>query len=532
MTPKRSSFSFCQMFVLKVFFFLPPFLIFLVTNSLAQPKTVTLLYTNDVESVYEPVAAFWRQDIAYIGGLPYLAGLINQVRQEEPQSFLFDAGDIFTGALSAVTAGVLPFDLYNSMGYDAMALGNHEFEYGWEKLAYVKQRAHFPVLNCNIFYQNTNINFSQAYAIVEKGNVKVGLIGVMGLEAFKNTINPAHRAGLEIRDPYPIVQGIVDNIREEVDLVVLLTHQNKSAPMQTDKEADPEVQRGFDEDYALAGSIKGVDVIIGGHSDNGLWQPVKHPQTGTLICLTFGQGKYLGYLNLTLNEETGVILNEGKLMPVEPARLTPDARVWQLIQQAREKHPQLTEVIGNTEKPAWRKYYRESSLGNLLADILREASKADIAIMNSGSIRADLNAGEITMEEMINIYPFIGKFHVVKITGQALQELLEYSYQLTYGLVQVSGLTTRYNSQLPAGRRLVEARVNNQLVDPARKYTVACSAFLANGGDGFGMLQQGHVISKSSNRMIDYFINYIRANNQLAVPPTGRQIDLARKKDN
>ena len=79
---------------------------------------------------------------------------------------------------------------------------------------------------------------------------------------------------------------------------MVLTHQNRTAPMQTDKEADPEVQRGFDEDYALAGELRGVDVIFGGHSDHGLWEPVRHPDTGTLVGLTFGQGKYLGLMRL------------------------------------------------------------------------------------------------------------------------------------------------------------------------------------------------------------------------------------------
>ena len=231
--------------------------VLLISNVFGQ-KNVTLLYTNDIESVYEPVEAFWNKDIDQIGGLPYLSTLVKQIKKEEKGvNFLFDAGDIFTGALSEATEGKLPFDIYSTIGYDAIALGNHEFEYGWEKLLHVKQRARFPVLNCNIFYKNTDVNLCQAYAIVEKEDVRIGLIGVMGIEAFQETMNPAHRIGLEARNPYPIVQSIVNEIRDEVDLIVLLTHQNHSAPMQTDKEADPEVQRGFDEDYEMAGKLNG-----------------------------------------------------------------------------------------------------------------------------------------------------------------------------------------------------------------------------------------------------------------------------------
>ena len=509
-------------------FFLITYLFILSTSLSSAQQNVSLLYTNDIESVYEPIEAFWNKDIDSLGGLPYLATLINQTRQNEEVSFLFDAGDIFTGALSEATQGKLPFDVYSSIGYDAIAIGNHEFEYGWKKLLYVKQRASFPVLNCNIFYQGTDINFCQSYAILEREGIRIGVIGVMGLEAFKNTMNPIHRIGLEARDPYPIVQSIVNDIRKEVDLIVLLTHQNLSAPMQTDKEADLTIQRGFDEDYEMAGRIKGVDVIIGGHSDNGLWKPVRHPETGTLICLTFGQSKYLGYLNLTINKGK-VTVNDGKLIPVNVSILTPDEKVAKLVRKVRAENVKLTEILGSVNKSGYRKYYRESTLGNLLTDMLKESSKADIAIMNSGSIRADLNAGDITVEEVINIYPFVDKFHIVEISGQSLMELLEYSYQLTYGFVQLSGATIKYDSNKPEGHRLIDVKINGRTLDKSKKYSIASSSFLANGGDGFEMLEKGKLILKSEANMIDIFINYIRDKEHLHIPKSVRQVDVSRK---
>lgn len=496
--------------------------------STAAQKNVTILYTNDIESVYEPIEAFWNEDIELIGGLPYLASLIDQVREKEEVSFLFDAGDIFTGALSAATKGSLPFDVYSSMGYDAMALGNHEFEYGWERLLEVKQRARFPVLNCNIFHEGTDVNFCQSYTILEKEGIRIGLVGLMGIEAFINTMNPAHRIGLEARDPLPIAQEIVDEIRDEVDLVVLLTHQNQSAPMQTDKEADPEVQRGFEEDYEMAGKIRGVDIIFGGHSDNGLWEPVVHPETGTLICLTFGQGKYLGYLNLTIEEEE-VVVNKSELIPVDVSKLESDEQIDQLVSRVRKEHSALTEVIGTANASSFRKYYRESTLGNLFSDMLKEIAEADIGLVNAGSLRADLNAGKITCEELINIYPFPDGFHVVEIDGSALKELLEYSYQLTYGFGQIAGLTSTYDSTKPAGSRLIEAQVNGEPIEDAKQYTVACSAFLANGGDGFHMLKNGKLMAKSEGELIDAYLDYIRQAEQLTIPALGRQIDVSRK---
>ena len=253
----------------------------------AEERLVTLLYTNDIESVYEPVEAFWNPEIELIGGISYLATLIERVREESELSFLFDAGDIYTGALSQATEGRLAWDLYSLMGYDAVNLGNHEFEYGWQSLQHIRQRARFPVLSANLVYEGTELDFCQAYAILEKDGLRVG-----------------------------------------------------------------------------------VDVIFGGHSDHGLWQPVRHPETGTWIGLTFGQGKYLG--------------------------------------------------------------------------------------------------------------------------------------------------------------RLIEARVDGEPLDPAKLYTVASSAFLANGGDGYAMLAAGRPVRESEHRMSHYFLKHFRATGDLQVPGLGRQRDLAR----
>lgn len=491
-------------------------------------KQATILYTNDIESVYEPVEAFWNDDIEYIGGIPYLSALIQNLRKEESNAFLFDAGDIFTGALSAATKGQLPFDIYSHMGYDAISVGNHEFEYDWNKLLHVMQRANFPVLCCNIFYKNTDINVFQSYTIVEKDNVKIGLVGLMGVEAFTNTMNPAHRKGLEVKDPLSIAQKYVDELRHECDLIILLTHQNQSAPMQTDKEVDKEVQRGVQEDYEMAGKMRKVDIIIGGHSDNGLWEPKVHPKTGTMVCQTFGQGKYLGYLKLEINDDKKVKAIEAKLIPVKVNELKADQKVLELVEQARVENSELTEVLGNIDKSCYRKYYQESKVGNLFCDILKLSSGADIAIMNSGSLRADLAKGEITIEEVINVYPFVDKFFVIEISGKALTELLEYSYQLTYGIVQFSGLQTKYNSKYPQGSRLTEALVNDNVLDPEKNYTIACSGFLGNGGDGFYMLKDGNKLRESDESMGQYFINYIRENPHLKAPELGRQLDANR----
>ena len=206
-------------------FFLLLTSLFTNTNE-SSTKEIVILHTNDIESVYEPIQAVWRDDIELIGGISHLATLIDNTRASEDISFLVDAGDIYTGALSKKSKGKLPFDLYNAMGYDALNIGNHEFEYNWDALVEIIPRANFPVLNANIFHEKSGKLIAKPYTILEQSGVKIGVIGVMGIDAFHNTMAPFHRIGLSIKDPIETAQYWADKIREDVNMLVVLTHQN------------------------------------------------------------------------------------------------------------------------------------------------------------------------------------------------------------------------------------------------------------------------------------------------------------------
>ncbi|MEZ9287541.1 bifunctional UDP-sugar hydrolase/5'-nucleotidase [Vibrio lentus] len=497
--------------------------------TLAEIKEITLLHTNDIESVYEPVDAFWNDDIELIGGIPYLATLIKNVQAEKGTSFLLDAGDIYTGALSKKSKGKLPFDLYNSMGYDVITLGNHEFEYGWESLVETMPRARFPVLNANIFHEASDSMFAQPYTIIERDGVKIGVIGVMGIDAFYNTMWKGNRKGLTVKDPTEIAQKWADKIRDDVDMIVVLTHQNKTAPMQTDKEADAEVQRGFDEDYAMAGKLKGVDVIFGGHSDNGLIEPVVHPKTGTVIGLTFGQGMHLGYTKFTVDtEKHDVKFLGGKLIPVDSAKLKRDEATYALIQKVRDDNPTLADQLATLDNAASRRYYRESNIGNLVADLMKDAGQADIAMISSGSLRVDLNPGAVTRENVMNLFPFTDTLTVAELTGDNVQELLEYSYTLPYGLAQFSGIKATYDSTKPEGERLISLSINGEPVSENQKYKVATYSYAASGGDGYTVFNKGETLS-NGDPVMQVLIEGFQERKNITVPELGRQVDVSRQ---
>ncbi len=473
-----------------------------------REQVVTLLFTNDIESVYDPIEAFWLDDVERIGGVPQLATLINQVRAREPNDFLFDSGDIFTGALAKLTRGRLSFELMLTMDYDAMAIGNHEFEYGEQILQWEKSRVPFPVLGANLFYKGTDHPFAQPHAIIEREGIRIGVIGIMGQDA-ATAIIPSYIDDLDVIEPAIAVRRSVELLRDDVDLIVVLTHQGKTAPMQTDAESDPRLDRGVAADIALAGAVDGIDVIFGGHSDAGTPAPIVHPQTGTIIMQTYGQGTHLGFLQVTLDAQSGSITSHrGELIPVVSDELTPDPQVAAKIDAYRAQFPQLREPVGETSDIMFRRYIEESALGNLFADIYKEAADADIGLVHSGSLRKDLPGGVIRRVDLLDVYPFVDAVTKVRLSGSQLREVLEQSLSLERGLLQVSGLEMRYDLSRAIGERLISLEVGGRPIDEADTVTVAVAGFLAEGGDLYTTFPEGEVVAtygKVSDEVMDYF---------------------------
>lgn len=498
-----------------------------MADDIKQDTVVTLLFTNDMESAYEPVPAWWRDDMAHIGGIAELTTLIKNIRRDEPNVFLFDSGDIFTGALSRLTDGALMFEFMITMGYDAMAIGNHEFDYGEAILEWQKNRAPFPVLGANLSYKDTNHPFAQQHAIIERGGLRIGVIGTLGQDAASTAVAPLHIDELDVSDPAEAVQRSVDELRDDVDLIVLLTHQGHTAPMQTDAEADPRLTRDIDKDIALAGAVEGIDVLFGGHADAGTWEPVVNPDTGTLIMQTFGQATYLGFLQLTLDANTGKIkAYEGKLLPVDSDKLAPDPVIADKMAAYRDAFPEITEVVGRTEDRLNRRYFDESDLGNLLADVCVEMTGADIGIMHPGGIRKDFPKGDIEIADILDTNPFVDPMVVVRATGAQLRVALEQSFTQLRGLMQLSNLEVIYDTSKPERQRLVSAKHEGREIGDDEVFDVCMSGIISRGGDHYDVFTETKLLREYAP-LGDMTIEYFRKHGAVPTPASGRQLDLA-----
>ncbi len=488
-------------------------------------RTVTLLFTNDFESAYDPVPAYWRDDIERIGGIGELATLVEQYRASDRNVFLFDAGDIFTGTLAKRTKGALSFELLMTMGYDAMVIGNHEFEYGWEEFARQKNRAPFPVLGANLFYRGTDHPYAQPYAIIERGGVRIGVIGILGQDAGTALI-PSNIAGVEVRDPVPIVRQHVEALRDEVDLIVVLTHQGPTAPMQTNDEADPNVQRGNAENLALAGAVPGIDVILAGHTDAGTRAPLVHPDTGTLVMQTFGQGQHLGVIRIDLDETGRRIGHQGQLVAVDSDNLAPDPQIAAKLAHYRGAHPDIYERIGRSGGYLSRRYYDESDLGNLFADILRAETDAQIALMPSGALRKDLPLGDVRRVDLLDAFPFEDDVAIVAVSGAVLAAILEQGLSLERGLLQVSGLVATYDPTQAPGQRLVDVRINERPLDPEATYVVATLEILAQGGDAYVQFRDAKSVTFLERPFAEVLEAFFTSRDLVGVPKRGRLVPV------
>lgn len=486
---------------------------------------VTILFTNDFHSAFEPVPAFWLPGAPRLGGAAHLATLVERERAAAPGAFLLDSGDMFTGTLSRLTDGEALLEMMTLMRYDAMGVGNHEFDYGWRAFEQGITRVPFPMLCCNIRHRGTGIRFSRPYTVLERGGIRLGVIGVMGMLAATRTIMPSKVAELEFTDPVAETLACVKVLRPTVDVVVVLAHQGLPGPMQSDAEADPAVQRSLDEDLAFCGAVPGIDLYIGAHSHHGLEAPLVQPDTRTLLTQTYGYGTRLGRVRLSVRARR-IVSHDIELLKVLSDELPPHPGVAARVAHYRAAlAPQIGLPIARAAVRLTRKYHRESPLGSFCADVMRQRARADVGITNAGGLRADLPEGDLDMGHVLDAFPFLNDLVTVQLAGKELVRVLEQGFSLAAGMVQVSGLQARYDPGRPPGARLVELRVDGQPVEPEQVYRVATNSFLAEGGDGYEAFRRGRIVGRDAvlSEIIAHHLETVRV---VTSPDTGRLVPV------
>jgi 5'-nucleotidase/UDP-sugar diphosphatase len=390
---------------------------------------LTIFHTNDIHGAFLPEPAEWRDDHALVGGMIALAWHLAEERSLAPVSLLLDGGDFMTGnpicdiAEDGVLGGGL-VDMMNAAGYDAGVVGNHEFDHGLANAEALVARASFPILAADILDEHGDHPFPYEPVVFERGDLRVGVMGVSCSGLFSMTAHDL-TAGLSLQNQAAVVRSQIRDLDPRTDLLVLITHD------------------GIEQDEALARELSGsgLDVIIGAHSHTRLEEP--RLVGGILIVQAGSHLQYLGRLDLRV-EDDHVAAYAGKLVPLLAEGAEAGPLLTALVERNERRIEQEFGVVIGTLTTDWERGREESNIGDWLTDRMRERAGADVAFLNSGSIRKNLPAGPIRLLDVQEILPFSNTLISFELTGEQLLTILTCNAraQVTHdhGLLQVSGV--------------------------------------------------------------------------------------------
>lgn len=446
---------------------------------------LTILHTNDHHGHFWP-----SRDGEY--GLAARATLINQIRSEVAANgghvLLLDAGDVNTGTPQSDMQDAEPdFRGMAQMGYDVMAIGNHEFDNSLSTIFQQQAWAGFPFISANIYYKKNNERVFPSHVTRELEDLKVTILGLT-TEDTPTKSDPRNSVNLSFVPAVEEAKKIVPELRSNTDVLIALTHMGHYANEGEQSDAPGDV--------ALARSVNGIDLIVGGHSATQL--DTADIQNGTIIVQAKDWGKFLGRVDLEVLDGK-VSLKSYKLIPVNPKgtteRIAADSYVEALLRPFKERGDAgLSQVLGSLDERLLGESTEirrgETNLGNLVTRAYKEKFNADIGFSNSGGIRSSMAPGVITLESVMLVLPFGNEVGLATFTGAELKAFFE-KIIFTYlpgvgGFPQISGVEILANRETKQIEKLL---VNGAELDLKREYKMAISRFTAEGGDGYPKLR-------------------------------------------
>ncbi|WP_203332233.1 5'-nucleotidase C-terminal domain-containing protein [Planococcus beigongshangi] len=487
---------------------------------------LTIMHTNDTHANLDNVAK--------------RVTLVNQIREENPNNLLLDAGDVFSGTLYFNTyEGQVDLEFMNLMKYDAMTFGNHEFDLGasdegHKALGEFVGGADFPFVAANVDFSEDeylgDYENNTYTAEFNNGEIYNGIIkeidgeeiGIFGLTT-EETANISSPEAISFSNYIEAAEEAVAAFEAAgVNKIIALTHigYNDSA--------------AYDNDLLLAEAVEGIDVIVGGHSHTELKEPFIYSvrEEPTVIVQANEYNKFLGQLDITFDTDGVITSNEGQLHNVGEAvadeaateKLAPFKEEIEIIKETSIGVEALVPLNGTRNAGGVRA--SETNLGNLITDgMLATAKKIDpdtvIAVQNGGGIRDSINAGDITMGEVLKVMPFGNALAIMDVTGAELLAALEHAvkdYPAEHGgFLHVSGMKFYFNPAADSGSRVTEAFVEteNGLVelDLEANYKVATNTFIAQGRDGFASFGEAYKdgrVSEPGNIDFQMFVDYLQ----------------------
>lgn len=443
-------------------------------------KDLRIIHWNDFHARNLPYRVSKKDSVTgesisyYIGGTSNMLGYVNKYRDEN--SLLLNGGDDFQGSpISSITRGNSQIELLNLYGLDAYVIGNHEFDYGQHSLDSALKKATFEYLSANVFDETKNSTFAKPYLIKKINGIKCGIIGLTALDLMTLTV-PKNVSSLRMLNTDSVITAGIGYLKKnKCDVIILLTHI------------------GTENDRKIAGKFyKDIDIIIGGHSHTPLFKP--EIVDGVIITQAGSYSRWLGKVDMKVDIKKDTIISfDARLIETKMDSSIYDRKAQEKVEgMVAAIQGDLMKEIGTLETDWKRGFSEESNLGQWEADAIKNKSKTDVTLINSGGLRKDLPKGIITINDIWEINPFGNTIVTFNISGKGLKEIFKNNIKNfvnevdelgSSDMIIVSGVKVKYDSKKVLAKEddfILELKVNGEEIDENKMYTVSTNNYVGS----------------------------------------------------
>lgn len=453
-------------------------------------------------------------------GAAALASFLEAERAKNPNgTLILSAGDMFQGTPdSNLLHGKTVVEFMNAVGFDAMTLGNHEFDWGLDVLRERMAQAAFPMLSANIVDRSSGrrADLVPPYAIIERAGIKIAVVGLTTPDTAVTT-NPRNVENFIFANPAATLKALVPELKARgADVIVALAHLASY----------PGEAPGDEADDLVAAMGSNLAAVISGHSHLRVADDDDVP-----VVQGYYNGRSVAGVSLAVSTRSGEVLGSTAWVKDVPAGIAPDKRVAAIVAASQsEIAPVKGLVLGRAATALPHDRYRLSPLGRWATDAMRLAARADIALCNGGSLRTGLAAGPVTQGDMYAVMPFDDNLNMAEMTGAQVLAALEYGIaNPKFGTLQFSGLTVEYRAAAPAGLRVAAATLaDGSPLEAGKTYLVAVSDFLVAGGDGYDMIKAAARHTNTFLTLRDALAEAVRKAGVIRFQGDGRLKELSR----
>jgi 2',3'-cyclic-nucleotide 2'-phosphodiesterase/3'-nucleotidase len=541
-TPNRGSFLFASFFVLALLLASFPF----VGSVASRRVQIVILGTTDQHGNIFPIDYY--TDKPDNRGLAKIATIVKRTRKENENVLLIDSGDTIQGTPLAYyhnKKNNQPPDpmmlAMSALNYDAMTVGNHEYNFGLKVLEKARSEAKFPWLSANTYNKGTSETHYRPYIIKEVAGVRVAVLGLTtpGVPTWENAPN---YAGLEFHEPLvearkwvPILRG-----KERADIVVIAMHMGIEEDLRTG-ELNPGQVKNENEAIAIAKQVPGIDLIFMGHTHRDVPSLLVN---GVLLTQANFWGRHVARADVYL-ENTGnkwrIYARSTRTIPVDD-KVEADEEILKLAEPYnRETQAWLSRAIGQSaaELTAEDARFSDSAILDLIQRVQLEAGKAQVSMAAVFNEKARIAKGPVTVRSIAGLYVYENTLVVLEVTGQQLKDALEHSAKYfrpyepgkspadlvdpkipSYNFDIAEGVTYDLNISQPVGQRIENLRYEGKPVVPTQKFRLATNNYRVNGGGGYTMYQGAPVLYRSGEEIRELIIDWVERHKNIPTEPT------------